>query len=354
MFQKNAEKELSLNYMRKTTLAGLILLAFVIACRYMTPLAEFYAAYCYPAISAFLSLTVSFIPFSLEEMTVLVFLFLLVRIIWLAVKRKRGFLYWLKSTAAIVMWIVVWFYMGWGNNYFRTSLYERAGVERRPFDREEFNRFITSYTDELNRTSGAVVKTDRKVLEKDINEFYCKEPAGLGYTGLHSWQRTKRPLLNRLYSWVSVLGYMGPFFCESQLNLDLLETEYSSTLAHEKAHLAGVTSEAEANYWSFVYCSQSPDDGVRYSGYLHLLPYVMINARSLFTEEEYREWISRVSPTAVNDYRESREYWSKKRVRIIDDIQYRLMDTMLKTNKVSQGADDYIGVVGMIITMHRF
>ena len=28
-----------------------------------------------------------------------------------------------------------------------------------------------------------------------------------------------------------------------------------------------------------------------------------------------------------------------------------MMDTMLKSNNVSQGADDYIGVVGMIITM---
>ena len=340
--------------MKKSTLTGLILLAFVIACRLFTPVAEFYAGYCYPVISACLSLIACIFPFSLEEITVLFFSFLFIRTILLAIKGKRGFMYWFKGTSVVAMWLVVWFYMGWGNNYFRTSLYERAGVERRAFDREEFNRFISFYTDELNRTSGAAVRTDRKELEQDINAFYCQEPARLGYTRLHSWQRTKRPLLNRLYSWVSVLGYMGPFFCESQLNLDLQETEYASTLAHEKAHLAGVTSEAEANYWSFVYCSQSPDDGVRYSGYLHLLPYVIINARSLLTEEEYREWIGRVSPTAIDDYRESREYWSRKRIRIMDDIQYRLMDTMLKTNKVSQGADDYIGVLGMIITMHRY
>ena len=29
------------------------------------------------------------------------------------------------------------------------------------------------------------------------------------------------------------------------------------------------------------------------------------------------------------------------------------MDTMLKSNSVSKGADDYIGVIGMIITMQR-
>ena len=224
-------------------------------------------------------------------------------------------------------------------------------MERRAFEKDDFDRFIVNYTTELNRSAGSAVEIEQAELEQDINEFYRRQPAQLGYTKLHKWQRTKRPLLNRLYSSVSVLGYMGPFFSESQLNLDLRETEYASTLAHEKAHLAGVTSEAEANYWSYVYCCQSGDAGVRYSGYLHLLPYVMINARSLYTDEEYRDWIAQVSPIAINDYRETREYWQQKRVTVLDNMQSKMMDSYLKSNRVSSGADDYIGVVGMIITM---
>ena len=337
--------------MKKTTWIGLILLLFVAVCRMFTPVAEFYAEYCYPVISVCLSWPTSILPFSLEEITVLVFVFLFIGIIIVSVKRRLGFVNWLKRTARLIMWLVVWFYMGWGNNYFRRPLYDRAGVERRPFEKEEFNRFIAVYTEELNRTAGAKVLMEQAVLEQDINEFYRHRPAELGYTKLHRWQRTKRPLLNRLYSSVSVLGYMGPFFCESQLNLDLLENEYTSTLAHEKAHLAGVTSEAEANYWSYVYCCQSADDGVRYSGYLHLLPYVIINAGALYTEDEYREWLAQVSLVAIQDFKDSREYWQQKRVRILNEIQSWMMDSYLKSNNVSEGADDYIGVVGMIITM---
>ena len=339
--------------MKRSTIVGLFLLGFVGACRFFVPVAEFYADFCYPFIQTVLSLVSCVFPFSLEEITVLFFAFLFIRIIWVAIKRKRGFLYWLKSTAVTIMWLVVWFYMGWGNNYFRTPLYDRAGVERRRFDHEEFCRFVADYTFELNRVAGATVRTDRASLEKNVNEFYRLEPNGLGYAKLHKWQRTKRVLLHPLYSWVSVLGYMGPFWCESQLNPDLPDNEYPSTLAHEKAHLAGVTSEAEANYWAYVYCCRSEDDGVRYSGYLHLFPYVAINARSLFTEQEYDEWLAGVSPTVINDYRQNREFWQNKRVRLLDDIQYRMMDTMLKSNSVSQGADDYIGVIGMIITMQR-
>ena len=337
--------------MKKSTLIGLFLLLFVVLCRMFTPVAEFYAGYCYPVISACLSLPASIFPFSLEEITVLVFVFLFIGMIFVSIKRKTGFVNWLKRTARLIMWLVVWFYMGWGNNYFRKPLYERAGVERRAFEKEDFDRFIVNYTEELNRTAGCAVRIEQAELEQDINEFYRHQPAEFGYTKLHRWQRTKRPLMNWLYSSVAVLGYMGPFFCESQLNLDLLDNEYTSTLAHEKAHLAGVTSEAEANYWSFVYCRQSADDGVRYSGYLHLLPYVIINARSLYSDEEYQDWIAQVSETAISDYRKSREYWQKKRVDLLDNIQRGMMDSYLKSNRVSEGADDYIGVVGMIITM---
>ena len=146
---------------------------------------------------------------------------------------------------------------------------------------------------------------------------------------------------------------MGPFFCESQLNLDLLENEYPFTLAHELAHLAGVTSEAEANYWAYTYCRQASSPFVRYSGYLGLLPYVAFNAAALLPEEDYAAWAGRLEPVVKADYAASRDYWDGKKVKVVDDIQRWLMDAFLKSNRVSEGAQDYAGVVGMIMTMDR-
>ena len=62
--------------MKKTTWIGLILLLFVTACRMFIPVAEFYAAYCYPVISFCLALPTSIFPFSLEEIKVFVFILL--------------------------------------------------------------------------------------------------------------------------------------------------------------------------------------------------------------------------------------------------------------------------------------
>ena len=64
--------------MRKSDILGILLLAFVIGCRFHTPLADFYAEHGYPVISAGLSLLASAIPVSLEEVVVVGFILALI------------------------------------------------------------------------------------------------------------------------------------------------------------------------------------------------------------------------------------------------------------------------------------
>lgn len=339
--------------MRKSDFLGILLLAFVIGCRFHTPLADFYAVRCYPVISAGLSLLASAIPVSLEEVVVVAFILALVIVLVSAVRKKTGFLRWLGKTARVVMWLAVWLYMGWGNNYFRTPLYPRTGIQRASYEEEAFSRFLATYTDALNGAVGNAASWDKEDLEADIKEFYSSTVTDYGYTGLRPWQHVKDPLLNPLYSAVGVLGFMGPFFCESQLNLDLLEEEYPFTLAHELAHLAGVTSEAEANYWAYVCCRRSDNPAVRYSGHLALLPYVATSAASFLSEETFAAWMDSIADGAKEDYETVRRHWEDKRVAAVDRAQRWLMDRFLRSNGVSEGARDYYGVIGILMTMDQ-
>lgn len=337
--------------LKKCDIIGLLLLAFVIGCRFLTPLADFYSERCYPVISTGLSLVSSVVPFSLEEVVVIGFIVAIVAVLIRAVRKKEGFLLWLRKTFRVAMWLIVWFYVGWGNNYFRTPLYPRMGIERVSYEEEAFSRFLTDYTGTLNETAENTASWERETLEADIKEFYSTEVTGYGYTGLRSWQHVKKPLINPLYSSVGVLGFMGPFLCESQVNLDLPDVEYPFTLAHELAHLAGVTSEAEANYWAYVYCRRSEIPAVRYSGYLALLPYVASSAGSLLPDDRYSAWAETITDKVKEDYTATREYWEAKRVGIIDSTQRWMMDRFLRTNGVSEGARDYYGVIGMVMTL---
>ena len=337
--------------MRKTDFIGLLLLAFVIGCRFNGAVADFYATRCYPVISHGLSWCASFVPFSLEEIIVIGFILAFIRVLMRAIRQKQGFGRWLGKTLRPVLWLVVWFYMGWGNNYFRTPLYPRMGIQQTVFEKEAFHRFLTDYTGALNGCAGADKTWNRGALASEVRAFYSEQATEYGYTSLRDWQQVKKPLVNPLYSAVGVLGFMGPFFCESQLNTDLPEIEYPFTLAHEMAHLAGVTSEAEANYWAYVFCRQSKDAAVRYSGYLGLFVYAASNASALLQNDELVAWIETLSPVVLEDHRSIQEFWQGKRVKAIDNVQRWMMDRLLKSNHVTEGAHDYFGVIAMIMTM---
>ena len=337
--------------MRKSDVIGLVLLAFVIGCRFVTPIADFYAAYCYPLISGGLSLLASVIPFSLEEIVVIGFVAAFITVLVRAIRRKTGFLRWLGKTARIAMWLAVWLNLGWACNYFRTPLYERKGIQKASYDEATFSRFLDDYTEALNGTAGHLPAWDKNDLEADIKNFYTAQVSAFGYSKFRRWQHAKAPLINPLYSAVGVLGFMGPFFCESQLNKELLDEQYPFTLAHELAHLAGVTSEAEANYWAYVYCRQSGSPEIRYSGHLSLLPYVSASAKANLPEERYAAWRASLASKVLEDYNYSHEYWNERRVGIIDKVQQWMMDRFLKSNGVSKGAGDYYGVVEMLMTM---
>ena len=340
--------------MRKSTIIGLILLAFCLVCRWFTPVADFYAAYCYPWISAGLSLPASLVPFSLEELVVLGFAAGFLIVLIMAIRKKKGFFHWLSRTAVLAMWLYVWFYMGWGNNYYRTGFYQRNGVRRVAFEEKTFQRFLEDYSRELNLAAAQAGSYDKTAMEADIKRFYTNNSATSGYTRLYGWQHPKKPLLNRLYSAVGVHGFIGPFFCEPQVNLELLEHEYPYTTAHELAHLSGVTSEAEASYWGFTYCRESEDPAVRYSGYISIMPHVLYNAYALLPEETCTAWAATLCDKAREDYSRSREYWAGRRVEWIDKAQTWFYNLYLKSNGVSEGIRDYSGVVGMIMTMDSF
>ena len=80
----------------------------------------------------------------------------------------------------------------------------------------------------------------------------------------------------------------------------------------ELSHLLGVSNEAEANYWAYRVCRSSKRPAVRYSAYFGLLPYVLVNASSVLTEEEFREWIKTIRPEVVKDYEYKRMYWNER------------------------------------------
>ena len=330
--------------------ALLALTAFILVARYNPAVGEWYSVSLYPIISAVLSFAVCWIPFSLEEIFAVGAVLLAAAIlVFGVVKRKK----WYKVALAeieLVAWVVVWFYFGWGMNYFRESIYERASVGKQKYNEEVFKVFLKDYALELNAAyedSAAVLAVDD--FSDEIKALYAKVPQEMGLAVPRNWMEPKMLLFNRLYSAVGVLGYMGPFFNEIQLNEELLQGQLPFCYAHELSHQLGVSNEDEANFWAYMICRNSQIPQVRYSGYFSLLPDVLTNASRALLPQEYQEFQRTIHPSVLRQLVYQQDFWRSRYSKPLGELQSRLYNAMLKGNKIPSGTANYVQVVDMII-----
>ncbi len=326
------------------------LIAFILIARYNPAIGEWYATSLYPVISTALSFAVSWIPFSLEEIFVLGASALAIGILVQGIRKRKKWYKVLLNEVKLAAWVVVWFYMGWGVNYFRENIYERAAVGKQKYDETVFRQFLKDYAENLNAsyTNSATVLSVED-FSKDIKERYLKVPQEMGLCAPRKWQQPKNLLFNRLYSAVGVMGYMGPFFNEIQLNEELLPAQLPFCYAHELSHQLGVSNEDEANFWAYQICRNSEIPQVKYSGYYALLPYVLTNARRALLPDDYKAYLQSIKPEILQQLNAQQEFWRSRYSKTLGELQSTLYNAMLKGNKISSGTANYIQVVDMII-----
>jgi len=324
---------------------------FIILCRYIPGLAEGYARTVYPPLSAALSALSSLFPFPLMEIFVLSLIFALILYPIHLRKKKIRFRKILFREGEILAWVYAWFYLAWGLNYYRYNIYTRLQTPPIAYEEEHFKIFLHEYTEQLNATYKTNFQIDADTLREAIGTFYTNLLPVYGLTQPLPWQTPKEFLFTSIYNKVGVLGSMGPFFAEAQLNGDLPEVQYPFTYAHEFAHLLGVSNEAEANYWAYRACTESSLPTLQYCGYFGLLPYVISNASNLLPQEEFEAWVQTIRPEVREQFNEKNKYWHEKYSPFIGSIQDFTYNLFLKGNKISSGKKNYAEVIGLLLSL---
>ena len=319
----------------------------------MPDMAEWYARMVYPIFSATLSAFSSLFPFPLMEV------FVVGLILWLIIYpiclRKKGIRLRkiMLSEGEILAWVYVWFYLGWGMNYYRHHIYTRMQITPVAYEEQHFKDFLKDYTERLNATYQASTDIADEELKQHVHAFYAQLPASYGLAQPKSWQEPKDFIFTSLYSKVGVLGSMGPFFAEAQLNADLPAIQYPFTYAHEFSHLLGVSNEAEANYWAYRACTESTSPTLQYCGYFGLLPYVISNASYLLPKGEFQAWVQTIKPEIIEQYNEKNTYWRELYSPWIGKIQDFTYNLFLKGNKIPSGKKNYAEVIGLLLSLPR-
>ena len=328
----------------------LSLLVMVFIFKHNLRLSHFYACSVYPVIGSVLSAVSGLVPFAVGD------IFIALSILWVIFcLRKKATL--LKA-AEYLLWIYVWFYIAWGLNYTQPNIYLRTGMKPAEVDKDKLREFAYRYADSLNLLSEEQrVKSEeqeseewkRRVSDAILN-VYEKMGQREGINApFNPHPHVKTMVFTPISSMAGVTGSMAPFFCEFTLNGDIRPHDYPAIYAHEYAHFLGIAHEGEANFYSYIVCTSSTNQAVRFSGYYHIFFHVLHNVFNLLGEKEGRQLINYIRPEIIELAKDDRHYWLSKRSKMLDAAQDFVFDLYLKGNNVSEGRKSYSGVIALIM-----
>ena len=301
-----------------------------------------YSTRFYPLIASVLSSITSLLPFSLDDIFYILLIFLGLILIVLFISGKITF----KKAGIIVVTVLSItysaFYILWGFNYFRQNLSERLHLVEQETNEQEFFEILEKLIDETNNSYCNVSTIDKKEINKNIESSYQNFSSVLGIKYPSGKRKDKGITFSTFFAKSGISGYYGPFFNEIHVNKKVLPIEYPFVLAHEKAHQLGITSEAEANFYAWLVCSQSKSKPLQYSANLIILRHFLLQAYNL---KEYPELHEQIDDKVKQDFIRIREHWITLRNEKMDKAASKVNDVYLKTNNVEAGIEDYHGVV---------
>ena len=311
----------------------------------------FYANSIYPVIGSLLANASSWIPFAIGDA------FIIISILWLIgypiyalVHPKRKFLKACGNVLEYLLWLLVWFYWAWGLNYGQPNYYERTNTKPVAIDQQAFSRFAHRYVEALNSNYTVVETKDEEKVKENVMSAYKLQ-------GLNRIQVVNPQVKTMLYtpvaSMVGVTGSMAPFFCEFTINGDLLAHDYAASYAHEYAHLQGITSEGEANFYAYLATTQSMDKGIRFSGYYSILGHVFNNAKVLMNSDDYFALYESLRPEIKEMIESDRAYWQERYSDLIGEVQEYLYNLYLKYHRIPEGIKNYSEVIGLIMATEK-
>lgn len=354
-----------LSHLHKRHIVLVVMLLVVVIFRHIPSLSNVYTFTIYPRIGKVLAFVSGMVPFAVGDVFITMSIVsIVVYIIYSICCKKTSKKHALCNVVEYLLWIYAWFYIAWGLNYSQPSIYQRIGFEHTTISEDMFRNFAFSYADSINaayiaakgdicfsNTCHTTADNELKQRTACEVEMAYNNMEGMGInrpfiSGIHG----KTMMFSRLSSMVGVSGSMAPFFCEFTLNADIPRHAYPAIYAHEYSHMLGIANEGEANFYSYVACITSNDRLARFSGYYHILPYILRDATTTLRTDDYAKLTSHIHPDIIQIAAAERQYWNALRCHTIANVQNFAYNIYLHGNNVDGGTKSYSMVIDMILS----
>lgn len=342
-------------------------LVFILLAKMFPVVAEYiFARGLFKIISIPIGFVTGLFPFSIAEILVLlapvVFLGFMVRFICLMFhgNRLQVIKRWGLNTGVFFSILFFLFTVLCGTNYYRYEFERFCDFEVKEYSVEELYSLCEYLAGMANQTKALVKETDQNQVV--VMEDFAKvaEDAGKAYKKIQekypvfrfSAGKAKPVILSKYMSYTGIVGIYFPFTVEANVNNDVAGYNRPSDTCHELAHLHGFMRENEANFISYLVCTNSDEAYFRYSGYMMGLIYA---TNALYDEdiEKYMQISSLISEEVRADLIYEDEYWDKLRstdaYQAVEAASDRVNDTYLKVNGQSDGVKSYGKMVDLLI-----
>ena len=349
---------------RNTTLAFLLPIQISVVqylSHYQNVIEVYYANGVYPYLSKVLRLLFGWVPFSVGDVLVILFLFLSLRFLLLSfkypLKKQRNRVI---SAIAVLSIVHFCFYLFWGLNYFRKPLETQFDFKTSEYTTEALLSTTTAIVNQANAYHQKLVANDTLIVEFPISKSGMYSIAVDGYKSLsetypnfkYSMKSVKHSGLSIFQSYNGTSGYLNPLTGEAQVNNKIPKTGYPTTVCHEMAHQIGFAAENEANFIGFLAANYNNNPYFKYSSYRMALAYCLNELRKR-NPQKHKEIISTIHKGILKDYNNSYQFWQQYK-NPLEPLLKKGYNAYLKANNQEKGIDSYNYVVDLLISYHQF
>lgn len=317
-----------------------------LASRFPEVTEKWYTQKIYPVFAKILSNISSIFLFSLDDLFYAILIAGFFSLIVLLLFRKISFNRAGKITLNSLATVYILFYLFWGFNYYKVELNDRLELAVQKPNSADLISELELIIQFTSNSFSTFDNFNKGKIDSLIEDSYKNLAPVLKIEYPMGKRKAKNISLSRFFAKAGISGYYGPFFSEVHINSNNLPVEYPFVLAHEKAHQFGITSEAEANFYAWLVCTQSNSKQLQYSANLYILRYFIYDAYQL---EQFPDIVAKLDDNIKADFKKIREHWMKLRNENVDKVASKVNDTYLKTNKVEKGIEDYNGVVKFVM-----
>lgn len=347
--------------------------------RLSTPFADFYLDHIFPIWNNTFGRLLSWLPFSVGEILIIIAvaglpISLIVYIVLMCIKkgkRKRVSHIYFKTLAWCVAYVLVTETLNCFIMYQCSTFASKNGISEETYTTSQLLDVYEKLIEQTNEASSQIQRDEngKFILTADLDKTAAATMENISgdYPILKGFYTKPKPVINSYFmSQQYLMGVYFPFTLEANYNKLMYDSNKPETVVHELAHTQGIILEDEANFVSFLACSQSENAEYRYSGYLSALKYVRTRAFDAVQDKDpaLRERLDEME-THIDygiwvDMFENQAYWQDVQEdeeaiipsSTVNELADAAMNGSLKFNGVADGKDSYGRMVDLLLNYY--